>query len=159
MKVLLTCADHPYHRFECQCLIINIEALSYFVTILPFVIFLLVLYIDSPFYILLLLCWEDKCRLTLLYMCIIQSVYVTAWSREGSRLPAGASERDGQLVIRSSQPSDSGTYICTGSNQFERRTENVVVRVIPRRVQPPTRLPPSPSKSPPSESPPSGYKR
>ena len=75
----------------------------------------------------------------------IQTVYVVAWSRDGARLPAGASDRNGELLIRSAQPSDGGTYICTGSNQFERKTQTVSVRVIPRG--PVTRPPQPPGKS------------
>ena len=67
---------------------------------------------------------------------------MVAWQKEGARLPASASEREGDLVISSASLSDAGTYICTGSNQRERRDERVVVRVVPvrpvRPVRPPT---------------------
>lgn len=45
--------------------------------------------------------------------------YTLVWTRlHNGKLPARAMDFNGILTIRNVQPSDAGTYVCTGSNMF-----------------------------------------
>lgn len=45
--------------------------------------------------------------------------YTLVWTRlHNGKLPSRAMDFNGILTIRNVQPSDAGTYVCTGSNMF-----------------------------------------
>ena len=45
--------------------------------------------------------------------------YTLVWTRlHNGKLPTRAMDFNGILTIRNVQPSDAGTYVCTGSNMF-----------------------------------------
>lgn len=51
--------------------------------------------------------------------CLQSPAYTLVWTRlHNGKLPARAMDFNGILTIRSVQPSDAGTYVCTGSNMF-----------------------------------------
>ncbi|XP_036699513.1 basement membrane-specific heparan sulfate proteoglycan core protein isoform X6 [Balaenoptera musculus] len=56
------------------------------------------------------------------FICTAKSkspAYTLVWTRlHNGKLPARAMDFNGILTIRSVQPSDAGTYVCTGSNMF-----------------------------------------
>lgn len=51
---------------------------------------------------------------------VLQSpAYTLVWTRlHNGKLPSRAMDFNGILTIRGVQPSDAGTYVCTGSNMF-----------------------------------------
>uniref|UniRef100_A0ABM0MP99 Basement membrane-specific heparan sulfate proteoglycan core protein-like n=1 Tax=Saccoglossus kowalevskii TaxID=10224 RepID=A0ABM0MP99_SACKO len=49
---------------------------------------------------------------------ISQVSYILAWTKKGDNLPPNADDFMGRLTIRNIRPEDTGTYICTGSNQY-----------------------------------------
>ncbi|XP_036888878.1 basement membrane-specific heparan sulfate proteoglycan core protein isoform X14 [Sturnira hondurensis] len=56
------------------------------------------------------------------FICTAKSkspAYTLVWTRlHNGKLPARAMDFNGILTIRNVQPSDAGTYVCTGSNMF-----------------------------------------
>lgn len=63
-------------------------------------------------------------------------MYVVAWEKQSTgRLPSEATDRDGQLYIRSAAPSHSGTYICRAINQFTRQSQRVDI-IVNRQTRP-----------------------
>lgn len=51
--------------------------------------------------------------------CLQSPAYTLVWTRmHNGKLPARAMDFNGILTIRNVQPSDAGTYVCTGSNMF-----------------------------------------
>ncbi|XP_067947545.1 basement membrane-specific heparan sulfate proteoglycan core protein-like [Watersipora subatra] len=56
--------------------------------------------------------------------------YLVVWRREDGGLPTKARDTNGDLYIPQATLNDAAIYICTGSNQFEQRSERVVVRVL-----------------------------
>ncbi|XP_073089464.1 basement membrane-specific heparan sulfate proteoglycan core protein isoform X4 [Manis javanica] len=56
------------------------------------------------------------------FICTAKSkspAYTLVWTRlHNGKLPASAMDFNGILTIRNVQPSDAGTYVCTGSNMF-----------------------------------------
>jgi len=60
----------------------------------------------------------------------LQYVYTVAWSRSDGRLPAHAiDDGQGSLHIHNVQPSDEGTYVCTGSNSFSFTTDEALLEI------------------------------
>lgn len=60
-----------------------------------------------------------------------QYAYTLAWSRsDGGRLPSHVmDDGQGSLYIRNVQPSDEGTYLCTGSNYYSVATDEAVLEI------------------------------
>jgi len=56
--------------------------------------------------------------------------YIITWMKKGGRLPLQrATDFDGILHINNLQRSDSGTYVCTGSNMYsiDRQSASLLV--------------------------------
>lgn len=65
--------------------------------------------------------------------------YTLVWTRlHNGKLPARAMDFNGILTIRNVQPSDAGTYVCTGSNMFamDQGTATLHVQGIPFKSTP-----------------------
>ena len=62
---------------------------------------------------------------------LAQYAYTLAWSRtDGQRLPSHmVDDGQGPLHILRVQPSDAGTYRCTGSNQYSVATDEAVLDI------------------------------
>ncbi|XP_077998598.1 basement membrane-specific heparan sulfate proteoglycan core protein-like isoform X2 [Glandiceps talaboti] len=61
---------------------------------------------------------------------ISQVTYTTVWTKEGGSLPAGSTDFMGILTIPNIKTADSGTYTCTGSNQFAMDVGTAQVNVL-----------------------------
>lgn len=63
---------------------------------------------------------EHPQTLTSFPWLLLQSpAYTLVWTRQhNGRLPSRAMDFNGILTIRNVQPTDAGTYVCTGSNMF-----------------------------------------
>lgn len=64
--------------------------------------------------------------------------YTLVWTRlHNGKLPSRAMDFNGILTIRNVQPSDAGTYVCTGSNMFamDQGTATLHVQGMPCRDQ------------------------
>ena len=58
--------------------------------------------------------------------------YVISWTKENDRLPMSrATDSDGVLNIRDVQITDSGAYVCTGSNMYNTDRATAHLKVIP----------------------------
>lgn len=61
--------------------------------------------------------------------------YTLVWTRlHNGKLPARAMDFNGILTIRNVQPSDAGTYVCTGSNMFAMDQGTATLHVQGTRV-------------------------
>ncbi|XP_049843588.1 basement membrane-specific heparan sulfate proteoglycan core protein isoform X30 [Schistocerca gregaria] len=79
---------------------------------------------------------------TVRYRCTGVSIYEVpvslVWTKEGGELPDRAyDDRRGTLTITSVVPSDSGTYICTASDQYSIQTSRAVLTVGGSGSEPP----------------------
>ena len=63
--------------------------------------------------------------------CFVQGTYILAWSKEGGRLPRNSNDTIGVLVINDVDVivTDTGTYICTGSDFERTHTALAILRV------------------------------
>uniref|UniRef100_A0A8C7BY28 Basement membrane-specific heparan sulfate proteoglycan core protein n=1 Tax=Neovison vison TaxID=452646 RepID=A0A8C7BY28_NEOVI len=86
------------------------------------------------------------------FICTAKSkspAYTLVWTRlHNGKLPARAMDFNGILTIRNVQPSDAGTYVCTGSNMFAMDQGTATLHVQGTRVIAMTG--PSPSSGTPS---------
>lgn len=90
------------------------------------------------------------------FICTAKSkspAYTLVWTRlHNGKLPSRAMDFNGILTIRGVQPSDAGTYVCTGSNMFamDQGTATLHVQASPTSSAPTVSIHPRSSRCSPA---------